>query len=262
MEMKRGFGFIASIVVLFFIFLFLFSSFVTASCSIGATPLGVGAKVKPGTTVEVDWNFYNLYGDRATHITVSKISGPDWTITYDPALHVQAYDVSGVIQNQTENLAIENTSVVLTIPAVSPDGISYVKHPSLPGYIPVKQIKIYIKVPDNAKLGQNYGFVFQGEGNCFTEPGAVIPAAALQLKVNITTANDVFYEKPVANNTGITGSTVLGSGTINTILLITSIVLAIILVILLIRGIRKSNKRKMRDAGTIGMQQSKSDFSY
>src|SRR4030042_5133861 len=100
----------------FFIFLFFYSSFVSASCSIGTTPLGMGAQAKPGQEVMVTWNFYNLYGDRITHITVNKISGPDWETRYDPSLHEEQYDISGVITNQTENLAIENNPIVLEIP--------------------------------------------------------------------------------------------------------------------------------------------------
>ena len=256
-EMGKRFG--VRIAVYFFIFFFLFlsfSSFVSAACSIGATPLEMGAKAKPGTTVEVTWNLYNLYGDRTTHIAVTKLSGPDWTITYNPALHTANYDVSGVIENRTENLAIENMSVALTIPAEIPEGMNYLKHPSREGYIPVKLMKIYITVPENAKLGQNFAFAFQAKGDCFTGPGAVIPAAALQLKVNITTANDVFYEKPVDNAKGKsgtgTGFSIFGMGTATTLLLITTIVFMFILFLLLMRGMRKSAREKKQSSGAGG----------
>ena len=255
--MRRGCGFCVSIAVLFFIFLFLFlslSSLVSAACSIGATPLEMGAKAKPGTTVEVTWNLYNLYGDKTTHITVSKLSGPDWTITYEPALHVAYYDISGVITNKTENLAIENMSVALTIPTEIPEGMNYLKHPSREGYIPVKTVKMYITIPENAKLWQSYAFTFQAKGDCFTAPGSVIPSAALQLKVNITTATGVFSEKPVTekeakSGTG-TGFSILGMGTATTLLLITTIVFMFILFLLLMRGMRKSAKEKTQSTGS------------
>jgi len=244
-EMGNRFG--TRIVVCFFIFFFLFLSFsslVSAACSLGATPLGMGAKVQPGGVVEVTWNFYNLYGDRTTHITITKTSGPDWKITYNPKLHVAYYDISGVITNKTENLAIENMTTVLTIPANLPEGINYIKHPAQDGYIPVKSIKMYIEVPENAKLWQDYGFVFQAKGDCFTEPGTVIPAVATQLKVNITTTKDVpFSEKPVTGTTG-TGFSIFGMGTATTLLLITTVVFMFILFLLLMRGMRKSAKEK------------------
>ncbi len=249
----------------FFIFLFLFSSFssfVSASCSIGATPLAMGAKVEPGTTVEVTWNFYNLYGDRTTHITVSKLIGPDWGITYNPELHEQAYDISGVIVNQTENVAIPNSSVVvLTIPESIPEGWSYVKHPTKEGYIPVKQIKIYIEVPEKAKLWETSQFIFQAKGDCFMEPGTVIPAIAIQMKVNITTANLEFSEKPVGEKgtagTG-TGFSIFGLGTATSVLMITTLIFVVVIVLLLIKGARKSSKEKAQNAQGVQSSQEKS----
>jgi hypothetical protein len=211
----------------------------------------MGAKVKPGTTVEVTWNLYNLYGDRTTHITITKTSGPDWKITYEPPLHTGFYDVSGVIVNKTENIEIENSSVVLEIPANVPNDTVYVKHPNLPGYILTKPIKMYITVPENAKLFQNYNFTFQAKGDCFNAPGSVIPAAALQFKVAITPTNE-YSEKPVSNAKGTagtaTGFSILGLGTATSILSITTIVFIIVLLFLLIKGARKSAKEKAQSS--------------
>jgi hypothetical protein len=221
--------------------LFLSLTFVDAACSLGATPLGAGAKVKPGTEVLVVWNFYNLYGDRTTHITVTKTSGPDWDIRYDPAFHVEEYEVSGVVSNMSENVAIENSSVVLEIPADIPEGMDYVKHPSKDGYIPVKTLKIYISVPKNAKLWESTGFTFQAKGDCFTEPGAVIPAVATEMKVNITTTTE-YSEKKVSDKKGILDLTGGVIGINLTTGLIAFAVLAVIIIIFLILKMKKKSK--------------------
>ncbi|MDD5699978.1 MAG: hypothetical protein PHH00_02175 [Candidatus Nanoarchaeia archaeon] len=226
-------------IIYFFVLLFFCFSFVSASCSIGATPLRIDAGAKSGEEVLVMWNFYNLYGDRTTHMVVSKISGPDWEIRYDPVLHEESYDISGVITDKMENLAIENSPVVLEIPKNPPEGVSYVKHPNEKGYIPVKPIKIYIKIPENAEIWKHYEFAFEARGDCFTEPGAVIPALATQLKVDITPKND-FYEKPVSREKkagflGFTGAVIGSINTTTKILAITVIFLIIIILILLIK---------------------------
>ena len=187
--------FIFRIVVLF-VFLLFYFPLVNAVCSLGANPLSMDARAKPGQEVVAAWNFYNLYGDRITHISVSKIQGPDWEIRYEPALHEESYEVSGVIEKINENVGVEKSSVVLEIPENPPEGTAYVKHPKQEGYIPVKPVKIYITIPDDAELWQDYKFVFEAKGNCFTEPGAVIPALATQLELNIKTTTE-FYEKPV-----------------------------------------------------------------
>ncbi len=237
MSRKRGSG-----IIFFFIFLFFYSSFIRASCSIGATPLGAGAEAKPGQEVVVTWNFYNLYGDRITHITLSRISGPDWDIRYDPPLHEEEYDISGIIINQTENLAMENNPVVLTIPENPPEGISYVKHPNKEGYIPVKQIKIYLKIPEDAELWKNYRFVFEAKGECFAEPGAVIPGIATQLKVDITPTRE-FYEKQVSEEKkqgffSMTGAIIGGNGT-TVIFIATTVIFVIAFLFALIRRKKK-----------------------
>lgn len=229
-------------IIYFFVFLFFCSSFISASCSLGATPLGMGAEANPDQEVLIIWNFYNLYGDRMTHIIVDKINGPDWEIKYDPPLHEEKYDISGVITSKTENLAIENNSVVLTIPENPPKDIIYIKHPNQEGYIPAKQIKIYIKIPEDAEIWQNYRFTFEAKGDCFSEPGAVIPAIATQLNVDVTPKGE-FYEKSVKEEkelSGITGA-VIGSNATTSIFIVTTILLAVILLFLLIKK-RKNNQ--------------------
>jgi hypothetical protein len=224
----------------FFVFLFFCSCVVSASCSLGATPLGMGAEAKPGQEVMVTWNFYNLYGDRMTHIIISKISGPDWEIRYDPVIHEENYNISGVIISKTENLAVENSSVTLKIPENSPEGISYVKHPNKEGYIQVNPVKIYIKIPEDAKLWQDYEFSFEVKGSCFTDPGTVIPAIATQLRVDIIPKGD-FYEKVAYEEkkggifSGITGGVIGSSSVITNIFAATTILLLIILLVLLIK---------------------------
>ncbi len=221
--------------------LFLSLTFIDAACSLGATPLGAGAKVKPGTEVLVVWNFYNLYGDRTTHISVTKTSGPDWDIRYEPTFHEEQYEISGVVTPMNENLAVENSSVVLEIPSTIPEGMDYVKHPSKDGYIPVKTLKIYIKVPANAKLWENFGFTFQAKGDCFTEPGAVIPAVATEMKVNITTTTE-FSEKKVSDKKGIIELTGGIIGANLTTGLIAFGIIALIIIVFLILKMKKKGK--------------------
>ncbi len=241
------------IFVILFAFLLFYFPLVNAACSLGANPLSMDARAKPGQEVVATWNFYNLYGDRITHISVSKIQGPDWEIRYEPALHEESYDVSGVIEKISENIGVEKMSVVLEIPENPPEGVSYVKHPNQDGYIPIKSVKIYITVPDDAELWEDYKFVFEGKGNCFTEPGAVIPALATQLELNIKTTTD-FYEKPITEEpeegvteekqgiARITGA-VTGINLAAGALAVTSFVLIIVVLFLLVR-VRKTQVKK------------------
>lgn len=240
--------------------LFFSFGFISASCSLGANPLSMEAGAKPGQEVVGTWNLYNLYGDRSTHIIIEKIQGPDWEISFTPDIHQVSYNISGVIQAIDENVALEESSVVLEIPENPPEGTSYVKHPNQEGYIPVKPINIFITIPEDAEIGQDYEFVFEAKGNCFTGPGAVVPGVATQLNFNVKPTTD-FYEKPIIDDeelkvkneteiaperpgfVGITGG-VIGVNTITTGLLILTTLLLIVIILILVFAARKHKSGK------------------
>ena len=234
--------------VIFSVFLLVNFPLLSATCSLGANPLSMEASAKPGQEVVGTWNLYNLYGDRTTHIIIEKIEGPDWEISFTPDIHEASYEVSGVIQTIDENVALEESSVVLEVPKNPPEGMDYVKHPNQDGYIPVRPVEIYITIPEGAKIGKNYEFVFEAKGNCFTGPGAVIPGVSTQLNFNVKPTTD-FYEKPIidgeikvknetpkapeeADLVGITGG-VIGAKALTTgILTLTTLILIMVILIL------------------------------
>ena len=249
-----------NIFTIFFMLLFSLGS-ISAACSLGANPLSMEAGAKPGQEVVGTWNLYNLYGDRATHIIIEKIEGPDWMVSFTPDIHEASYEVSGETQTINENVALEESSVVLEIPENPPEGVDYVKHPNQDGYIPVRPVEIYITIPEDAKIGQDYEFVFEAKGSCFTGPGAVIPGVATQLNFNVKPTTD-FYEKPIINDgeikvknetpkapeeeglVGITGG-VIGANALTTgILTLTTIILImVILILVLVAKKQKLNKK-------------------
>ncbi|MBI2452372.1 hypothetical protein HYV50_04840 [Candidatus Pacearchaeota archaeon] len=251
-----------TIIIVFTIFFFfiIYLPLINAACSLGANPLKMEAGAKPGQEVVGAWNLYNLYGDRTTHVKVEKTQGPDWKITFDPLLHQASYEVSGEIQTIEENIAIEKSSIVLEIPENLPQEMDYVKHPNQEGYILVKPIDIYITIPENAKIGQNYEFVFEAEGNCFLEAGAAVPGIATQLEFNVKPTTE-FYEKPITpvdeeikekNETtnpisvggGITGGAIGVREVATGALLLTALILIIVVFILVSIVKNKKTKRK------------------
>lgn len=246
---------LGSLFILFLIFLFEIA-FVKAACSLGANPLSMDARAIPGQTIVAVWNLYNLYGDRTTHIKINKIKGPDWQVSFEPELHEASYDVAGAIQTIEENLALERTDVVKTKPEVILEGTDYVKHPKEEGYILVKPVKIYIKVPENAELWKNYAFSFEAVGNCFMEPGAAMPSIATQLELNVKTISGKYYEEPVKapeaeekkpevekGPVRITGA-VIGTNLAVGVLAISSFILVIVILFLLVRVKRTRLKTK------------------
>lgn len=238
------------IFIFFIFFIFLFGSLVSAICSLGASPLEMQARAKPGQIVEITWNFFNLRGDRATHVLVSKTEGADWEISYEPEAGIKQYEVSGMITDSNENFAMDKSEVVTIKPEPLPEGkVAYVVHPdSSLGYILVdKQIRISIEVPEDAEIGKEEEFVFEAIGKCFGETGSVSASLATELKVKITPTTD-YYEKPVTGEkekgiSKLTGAVIGGGAT--GIFVVTILILLIVVLALLV----KLKKRKIRSKG-------------
>ena len=115
-----------------------------------------GAKeltISPGSEATTKLYFYNIYGNRITHISLSVAEAPkNWDITIEPALHETTVSVSGVPKTIEENLFVEPPSdVAESIPANIPEGIEYISSPV--GFVGAKPVKIKIKVPSDEKLG-------------------------------------------------------------------------------------------------------------
>lgn len=198
--MDKGIAFIA------FVSFLLLPGIVEAACSIGANPLSMDARAVPGQIVIATWNLYNIHGDRITHVKVSAVEPlPGWEISFEPELHNATYNVTGVLQIIEENVGLEPSSVVEAVPEPIPEGMDYVRHPGGEGYIPVKPVKIYVEVPEDAELWKDYNFTFEALGNCFMEPGAVVPAIATQLELNIKIiSGEGYFEEGVTGEENCT----------------------------------------------------------
>ncbi len=245
--LKKSEKYLGTLFIFFFTFL-LTITLAKAACSIGANPLSMGARAIPGQTVIATWNLYNLYGDRTTHVKVDLMEGPDWEITYEPALHEATYNITGVIQTIDENVALEQSSVVAVKPETIPEGMDYVKHPNEEGYIQVKTVNIYIKVPDDAELWKDHKFVFEALGNCFMEPGAVVPAIATQLEVSVKTIAGEFYEEvieelPEEKRAGIVGMAIKGLQEQPIVGILVAVILILVIFIIILITRKKKQKR-------------------
>jgi hypothetical protein len=230
------------LLLIFGIFLVMISG-VEGSCSLGCTPLKTDVQGLQGEVVDVEWDLYNLYGDRLTHVLVSKSEGPDWDISYNPEAEYENYNVAGEIKTIKENLALEKKEVVNN---PGNEDYVYLKHPNKEGYIPAKKVIIRIRIPENADIGLIERFKFQALGRCFGSEGMAVPGVASKLEVDLRVVSE-FYEEKVGISS--LGSDLIGA-VINpvvenpgsSLMLGLTLVLAILFIILLVfkRG-RKLN---------------------
>ncbi len=248
----------------FFLFSFIFLvgtlaivPLVSAACSLGASPLEMSANAKLGQTVEITWNFFNLRGDRPTHVLISKSGGADWEISYSPEAEIKQYEVSGIMQDSFENFAMDKSEIIKIKPEPLPSGkVAYVVHPnSSEGYILVdKQMKILITIPENAEIGKQEEFVFEAIGKCFGETGSVSASLATELKVKITPTTEYMKKEVTTSNLGKKIANLFSGEQIKPVYMISTgitLILLIVFIVLVVLVRRKKIARGIKEEAKI-----------
>jgi hypothetical protein len=143
---------------LFLLFLILLIGVVNAQeeeakYNFGSAQSAKELSIAPGDEVTTKLYFYNIHGNRITHISLEVGEAPkNWNIAIEPALHKTTVSVSGVPTTIEENLYVEpGSDVAESIPSNVSEGIEYISSPV--GFVGAKPVKIKIKVPSDEKLG-------------------------------------------------------------------------------------------------------------
>ncbi|MEW6295190.1 MAG: hypothetical protein AB1467_02740 [Candidatus Diapherotrites archaeon] len=185
---------------LFFLFIYIcFFGFVFAqeqpSYNFGSAQGEKELTVSPGGEVTAIIYFYNVFGNRITHISLSVAEAPEnWKIEFDPALHSQTYDVAGVLTEVQENLSVEPNLVVEKIPEEKNEFV-YLPAPNIGGFIPAKKVKVKIKVPVEEQLGKEFILKIEGTAEWLGQTGTVAFKQGRSFEYKITTISKEFYEK-------------------------------------------------------------------
>jgi len=128
--------------------------------------------IAPGDTVTTKLYFYNIYGNRITHISLFASEAPeDWDISFNPSLHETSVRVSGIETEIEENIYVEPSEAVEEIPEDIPEGIEYIS--SSVGYIGAKPIEITISVPEDEELGSTHDITISASAEWLGQSGAV-----------------------------------------------------------------------------------------
>jgi len=156
-----------------------------------------GAKeltISPGGEATTKLFFYNIYGNRITHIILEVGEAPaNWDITIEPALHETSVVVSGIPTTVEENLFVEpGTDVAESIPDDVPEGIEYISSPV--GFVGAKPVLITIKVPEDAKLGTVAKISIDGVASWLGQTGTAAITQGRSFEYTVTVASSEFSE--------------------------------------------------------------------
>jgi hypothetical protein len=143
-------------------------------------------KIQPGKEGEGAIYFYNIDGNRITHITLAVSQAPaGWEVTINPALAKTQVSVSGMPVTVEENLYVEPSELLLKEPQSVPEGMVSIKVPGR-GYALGKLARIIIKVPESAPLGSIGDITISGEAAWLGQSGAAAVKQARDFSFNVT----------------------------------------------------------------------------
>lgn len=150
--------------------------------------------ISPGGEGVTRLYFYNIEGNRITHISLAATKAPkNWDISIRPALHTTTVEVSGVMVNVTENLYVEPSEAVDQIPTYVPEEIEYIS--SAVGYIPAKPVEITIFVPRGEKLGSSHNITVSASAEWLGQAGTVAIKQSRDFDYTVKVVAEEFFEK-------------------------------------------------------------------
>ena len=214
--------------------------------------------VNPGAEIITKLYFYNIYGNRATHIKLEIGEAPEnWIIELNPSVKSVDYDVAGTITTVDENLYVEVSEAVDEIPSIIPEGIEYIS--SSVGYVGANLIEIKITVPADEEYG-TYDLRVDASAFWLGQLGSVAIQQSRSFDYKINVVSEVFYEKPVTEESKegemteekegiarITGA-VVGANLVTGVLVATSFILIMTVLFLLVK-IKKTQVKKQKEKG-------------
>ncbi len=110
-------------------------------------------KVTPGGEGTGVIYFYNIDGNRITHISLEVSQAPsDWQVEIQPPVGEIQVEIGGTIVTVTENLHVEPSEVLLQEPESVPQGMVCITVPSR-GYALAKAANIIVRVPESEEIG-------------------------------------------------------------------------------------------------------------
>lgn len=116
--------------------------------------------------------FYNISGDRITHITLEASQAPEnWDVEIEPPLGETKVEIGGNIVTVTENLYVEPSETVAEAPESSPEGTVYIPIPNQ-GYALAKIATVTVRVPASVAPGTQEEIVISGVARWLGQTGA------------------------------------------------------------------------------------------
>jgi hypothetical protein len=195
-------------------------------------------KITPGTEGVGIIYFYNIDGNRITHVSLEISQAPDdWGIEIQPPMGDTLVEIGGSKVSVTENLYVEPSELMLDEPENVPQGMVSIIV-SNRGYAMAKAANIIIQVPETAEIGTQVGITISSVAEWLGQTGtaAIRQARDFDFSVEVVAEVTGDNEKIVEENGGFSSIIMRWLPTIVAIVLV---VLAVVLIPLWVRKRRE-----------------------
>ena len=142
--------------------------------------------VTPGGEGKGSIYFYNIDGNRITHISLEVSQAPSgWEVTIEPPLSETQVLVSGLPVTVEENLYVEPSELLAEEPQDIPEGMVSIKIPGR-GYALGKVAQVVVSVPETASLGTTGEITIAGEAAWLGQSGSAAIKQARDFDFSVT----------------------------------------------------------------------------
>jgi len=153
-------------------------------------------KVTPGGEGKGVIHFYNIDGNRITHVTLVVSQAPgNWEVEIQPPQHEIEVNIGGRIVTVTENLHIEPSEVLSQEAKDVPEGMVCISVPSR-GYTLAQPAYIIVRVPESTEVGTKGDIKISAEAEWLGQSGAaaIKQARDFEFSVEVIPGEEEFTE--------------------------------------------------------------------
>jgi len=157
---------------------------------------GKQISVTPGDDGEGVIYFYNIDGNRITHVTLEVSEAPaNWEVAIQPPQHEIQVEIGGRIVTIAENLHVNPSELLSQETEDVPEGMACIVIPSR-GYALAQVARIIVRVPESAEIGNRGDIIISAEAEWLGQGGAaaIKQARDFEFSVEIISAETDFTE--------------------------------------------------------------------
>ncbi|MCL5108354.1 MAG: hypothetical protein M1401_05750 [Chloroflexi bacterium] len=156
-------------------------------------------QVAPGGEGRGTLYFYNIDGNRVTHVTLTPSSLPaGWQVSLDPPAHAAQFSVNEQTVTTIENLSVEPSELLVHAVQSSPPGSACIAVPGR-GFAVAKEAAVVVRVPNGVPAGTRAPLRVSAEASWLGQVGAASlkQARDFDFTVEIAPPGSGYSERPL-----------------------------------------------------------------